>query len=274
MKRIVIAAGCALACCASAGIGAATAAAELPELGRCIEVATKTGKYGGSHCVSPSKTGKGRYEWLPGPGARKKFTANVESPVLQGAGASKLNVKCEFGEVEGEYTSEKAASITKLLLLNCRTPLKPGEAVIKTWCQNVGAFRGEVTAQELTGELGYIERSLRTLVGLDVKAKTGKALAIFECGGALEVGEHGTGTGTLVEVEGSVIGRVKKIDSMAEENLVTFTVKNGAQVPEQLEGGAKDTLITNVGVTKTAEPSTFSGFAEVTNQEPLEIKAK
>src|ERR1700693_4745932 len=115
MKRIVILAGCALSCCASASIGAATAAAELPELGRCVEVPAKTGKYGGSHCIGAPKAAKSRYEWLPGPGANKKFTASVEAPVLQGTGASKLNIKCEYGEVEGEYTSEKAASITKLL---------------------------------------------------------------------------------------------------------------------------------------------------------------
>ncbi len=71
---------------------------------------------------------------------------------------------------------------------------------------------------ELTGELGYIEHVGKTKVGLDIKAKTGKALVLFECGGADGIdSERGMGTGKLLEVEGSVIGRVKTSTSRSKK---------------------------------------------------------
>jgi hypothetical protein len=254
----------------AAGAGAASAA--LPELGRCEKSPTKTGEYAGNRCLGLSKTGKGAYAWAPGPGVNKKFTAAVEGVVLQTTGPSKISIACQFGEAEGEYTGPRTLTVSKLLFQSCQQA--GAKTVLSSWCQNIGSFRGEVSTNELAGELGYIEHTTKTKVGLDLKAKTGTALALFECGGAAEVGEHGLGTGTLLEVEGSVIGRVKKINVMTEENLLTTTVKAGAQVPEAFEGGVKDTLTTLVGLTKTPAPSTFASVSEVANLEPLEIKAK
>jgi hypothetical protein len=273
MKKIVIVAGCFAAFCATFGLAAGTAAAALPEFGRCVAAPGKTGKYRGSHCLGLSASNKGGYEWMPGPGAKKKFSFITEQILLHGTGAPKLTIHCEFAEGEGEYTSEKAVTVTKLVFNACQTPKKTeAEAEIKTFCQSVTNFRGEVTGQELTGELGYIAAPKQ--VGLDLKAKTAKTIALFECGGASEVGERGTGTGTLMEIEGSVIGRIKTINAMREENILTFKVKKGVQVPEMFEGGEKDTLVTNVGVTKTAEPTTLGTLVEVTNEEELEVKAK
>jgi hypothetical protein len=273
MKRIVTVAICLTACCATSGLAVGTAAAEPPEFGRCVEVPAKTGKYVGSKCLSMSPTNKGRFEWMSGPGAKKKFSFITEPIVLRGTGAAKLSIDCEFAEGEGEYTSATALAVTKLVLIDCKTPKKTeSEPALKTWCQSIGNFRGEVTGQELTGELGYIVAQKQ--VGLNLKAKTGKTIALFECGGASEVGERGTGLGTLTEIEGSVIGRIKKVNTMVEENLLTFKVKKGVQVPEMFEGGEKDALITNVGVTKTPEPTTLSTIVEVTNEEALEVKAK
>jgi hypothetical protein len=261
-------AGCLVALCALAA-AAATASAAPPEFGTCTKVAPKTGQYSGKNCLYPAP-GKGSYVFVPGGGAKKKFTFSVESPVLRTSGGRE--VSCVFGEGEGEYASAKTVNITKLVFSNCQAP--GAKTTFESWCQNIGNFRGEVTMNELTGELGYNEHAARTKVGLDIKPKTGKALVLFECGGANEVTEHGMGTGTVLEVEGSVIGRVKTINKPTQENLVTFTAKNGAQVPEQFEGGVKDTLTTLVGPTKTPEPSRFSGIAEVTNEEPIEVKAQ
>jgi hypothetical protein len=275
MKKIVMVAVCLTACCATSGLAVGTAAAEPPEFGRCVEAPGKTGKYIGAHCIGMSATGKGRYEWMPGAGEKKKFSVSTGAILLHGTGASKLTITCEFAEGEGEYASAKAVAVNKLVLSDCKTPKKTeSEPLLKTWCQGVGNFRGEITAQELTGELGYIVA--KTQVGLDIKAKTGKTIALFECGGASEIGvERGTGTGTLMEFEGSVIGRIKKLNSMVEENVLTFKVnKEGVQVPEMFEGGEKDTLITNIGVSKTPEPTTLGTIAEVTNEEAIEVKAK
>jgi len=242
--------------------------AGLPELGRCVKVAPKTGEYSGRSCLHPAP-GKGRWSWLPGNGAKAKFKVFAESPVLTTA---KETITCAFGEAEGAYTGPKTSTV-KLVLSDCQQA--GAKTALQSWCQNVGAFRGEVSTNELTGELGFIEYAgKKGKVGWDLQAKTGKALATFECGGASEVGERGTGTGTPMEIEGSVIGRVTKINRMTEENFVSYVVKSGVQLPEKFEGGVKDTLTVLVGLTKTAEAGTLSTVAEITNEEPLEIKAR
>jgi hypothetical protein len=61
---------------------------------------------------------------------------------------------------------------------------------------------------------------------------------------------------------------------MVEENILTYKTSAGKQLPEMFEGGAKDTLIDNVGLTKTAEPMTLTAIATVVNGEKIEIKAR
>jgi hypothetical protein len=268
MKRIVMLAGCMVASCALGGVAVATAAAAPPEFGACVKVAPKTGEYSGKNCLVPAP-GKGSYNFVPGGAANKKFTVNVSEPVLKTAAHE---VTCVFGEGEGEYTGAKTLSVSKLILSDCKQA--GAKTVNESWCQNIGGFRGEVTVNELAGELGFFDKKGIKKVGLDLKAKSGTALAMYECGGANEITEHGMGTGTLMELEGSVIGQVKTVNHPVEENGVTFAVKAGAQVPEQFEGGVKDTLILNVGPSKTPEAATLATVAELTNGEPIEVKAK
>ena len=269
MKRIGTMAGCILASCALGGAYATVASAEPPEFGSCVQVAPKTGEYSGKNCLHPAP-GKGRYSFVPGGGANKKFTTIVEEPVFKTAAGGE--VTCAFGEGEGEYTGAKTLSVTKLILNNCAQA--GAKTTYEYFCQNIGSFRGEVAPNELTGELGYFDKKGKKKVGLDIKAKLGKAIALFECGGANELTEHGMGTGTLIELEGSVIGEVKKLNKPTEENSVAFAVKQGAQLPEMFEGGEKDTLIANLGPTKIAEATTLATVAEVENAEPIEVKAR
>jgi hypothetical protein len=268
MKRIVMMAGCIVASCALGGAAAATASAEPPEFGKCEQVPAKTGGYSGKNCIKPAP-GKGRYNFVPGGGASKKFSVIVEEPVLKTAAHE---VTCAFGEGEGEYTGGKTLTVGKVIFQNCQQA--GAKTVNESWCQNIGAFRGEITANELAGELGYFDKKGKKKVGLDLKAKTGKAIALFECGGANELTEHGLGTGTLIELEGSAIGEVKKLNKPTEENSVVFAVKSGAQLPEEFEGGVKDTPIENIGVAKTAEPATLATVVEIENAEEIEVKGK
>src|SRR5262245_35490265 len=266
MRRIVVGAVAASVCAFSA-MAAATASAEPPEFGTCVEVAKKTGEYSGKNCRKTAP-GRGKYNFVPAGG--QKFTYFVEDPLLKTE--SGREISCAFGEGEGEFASGKTVNIGKIIFQNCQAA--GAKTVYESFCQNIAAFRGEVTTNELVGELGYIENGAKTRVGVDVKPKVGNALATFECGGANELTERGMGTGTLLEVEGSAIGRIKYLNKPTEENLVTFTVKGGKQVPEQFEGGVKDTLTTLEGLTKTAEATTFSGFIEAEGAAPLEVKAK
>jgi len=272
MRRIVMIAGC-IGACVLGATAAATASAAAPEFGKCVAVAPHTGEFIGAKCLSPAAGDRGGYDWQPAPGAAPKFTLTIEGIVLKSAGRE---IKCESSEGEGEYTGPKTVAISKLLLKNCR--LVGVEPPFASFCQNVGAFRGEVTANELVGELGIIQAGAPPKppkVGLDLTPKSGSSLASFECGGASEVTEHGMGTGTLLELEGSVIGRVKPINrALLDEEFVTFATSGGAQLPEQFEGGAKDTLTELVGLFKTPEAATLKGLLEFVNAEPVEVKGK
>lgn len=272
MRRIGFARSLLVVALVISAAAATSASAAPPEFGRCVKVAPKTGEYAGAKCLTPTP-GRGSYDWLPSAGEKKKFTTIVENPVIASTGKSKTTIACQFGESEGEYAGPKTVTVKRLVLKDCKTPQAPGELLIKTWCQNVGATRGEVIPNELAGELGYILAT--TKVGLDLKPLSGSSLALFECGGANETTEVGMGTGTFRELQGSVIGRVKKLNTMLLENAVKYEAKKGVQIPEQFEGGAKDTLTTLVGLTeKTPEPTTLSALEEVTGEEEIEVKAK
>jgi hypothetical protein len=239
----------------------------LPELGRCVPSARKLGEFRGAHC-NYEAGGRGNHNWLPGPGARKKFTSVIKSPALETPKSGVL-ISCASGKAEGEYTGVKTLKVTKLTFSGCAQAPAKGEA---SDCQNIGSPAGQIETKELAGELGFIEVRPKAKVGVDLKAASGSQIAMFECGGA--VAGKGTGTGTLRELEGSVIGRAGNLNNMVSANSAAYEAKSGHQIPERFQGGAKDTLVTLVGAGKTAEPTTLVGLEEVTNEEPLEIRAK
>ena len=245
----------------------------LPELGRCVRVLPKHGNYMGATCEG-SKPGRGKYEWLPGPGETlRKFTLSVALPTFQSTGKSAVQIACGLGTGEGEYTGEKSLTIKKLLLEGCKNPAVAGE---KAYCQKTGATSGEIEATELYGEIGFIVKSTRghsgkRMVGMDLVGTI-----TFECEGAVEDLKKGLGTGTAREITGSVIGKVTStLNHMVSAKLtVKDEVKSGAQSPESFEGIEKDTLTTLVGTEKVAEPTLFTANDGFANEQPLEIRAK
>jgi hypothetical protein len=54
---------------------------------------------------------------------------------------------------------------------------------------------------------------------------------------------------------------------------ITFTGRAGKQTPESFEGGATDTLLTST-VGGASEPSALTSTLSLSDEEPLEIKAK
>lgn len=272
MRRIGLAGSFLVAALAISAVVAMSASAALPEFGKCVETTVKhTGEYSGPRCISLG--GMRKYNWMPEPVGETKFSINLESVVIGSTGASKSTISCPFALGQAEYTGPKTVKVTKLVFSNCQ---KLPEEGFTSWCQNAGEFRGEIAAKELIGEIGYIPaKTPATQVGLDLKPASGSILAMFECGGANELTEHGMGTGIFREIEGSVIGHLLKINSMLSENVVKFVSKKGTQVPEQFEGGVKDTLTTLVGLTeKTPEPTTLAAVAEIANEAPVEVKTK
>jgi hypothetical protein len=273
MRRIMLIAGCIGSCAlGTAGVAATPALAAAPEWGKCVEVAKGTGVYRGKNCLTVAAPGRGKFVWQAEPTAKPKYALSIEGATLSSSGGRVI--KCESGEGEGEYTGAKTTSIAKPLFSNCKVTSEE-LPLFASYCQNVGNFRGEITLNEVVGELGYIEHGLRTKVGVDLKPKSGSAFGLFECGGASEVTEHGMGTGTFLELTGSVIGRIKPINRPFEELFTYFTAAGTKQTPEQFEGGEVDTLtVLNGLVAKTPEPTSFTSINESLNEEPVEIKGR
>jgi hypothetical protein len=247
----------------------------LPELGRCHLVG-RGAEFRGSKCVR-SEPGIGTYQWLSGPGAKNKFTGSLKEPIeLQVRGTSNLSnasTVCSSATLSGEYTGPKNLKITSLVFQGCRS----GEGE----CQNkAGSTDGEITAEELVGELGFISHPKRLKVGWDLKPATGSNLASFECGGAEKTLGKSIGGGATREVQASVIGKIEPVNHMTTSLGVVFALdKHGAQFPERFEGGVKDTLTTILGeklpgTGKSTHPAVFLTTASLHNEEPLEVLGK
>lgn len=259
MMRSMKMAGALLAATATAsGVLAASASAALPELGRCVPAASPgTGEYTGPRCTKAAAPGKGSYDFVAGPGEKKKFEGTGEEPTLATA---TLKITCAAATFNGEYTGAKAASVT-VDLIGCLE----GEG---RKCQSNPLKEGEIETLPLEGEIGYIKLGSRTMVGLDLKRSP--ALATFTCGLVPEPVTPGT-------LEGSVISPIRPVNIMTSEVRLNYRVKEGKQQVEEFEGAPKDTLSVQLvsGLTTTTEPATLKDkLVEILNEEPIEIKAK
>ena len=247
---------------------AATASAALPELGRCVKLSSRTGVYKYKNCLALSEGAKGAYEWQPGPGPSPKFLAEASEVTLETVGKTK--VTCASAELDGEWTGAKTASVT-VAFRGCVSRERACGA-------NPGKPVEIVTEGPVDGELGFIEQGTMPKVGLDLKPKSGETtLFAFTCGGPPETTfpEHWV-------VEGSVIGRIRLVDSMKATFALLYKALGGKQVPEQFEAGLKDTLIAN-RLTETGPTTEQAGLTLKEEAKPwipgeyeeaLEIKAK
>jgi hypothetical protein len=230
----------------------------LPALGRCVKAVKGTGEYEGGRCLTDAH-GKGNFNWLAGPGARARFTGRLGAVTLETTGAKK--VVCASGTSVGEYTGGKTQTVT-LTLAGCERPTSHSA------CQSIGAASGQILTNALEGELAFISGGAKPLVGLDLKREP--ALATFECASAAPGGRE------ALQLEGSVIGSVVKTDAMTTQFTQTYAQSAGRQRYEQFEGALRDTLTTTAiaGLESASEQTGLGTSALVTNEEPLEIKAK
>jgi hypothetical protein len=262
MRRVI--GLCGLVAFTVIAIAAAPSQAALPEFGRCVKATGKTGEFRNAACTAPSTTRKGTYNWLAGPGAKKKFSGTGEGTALETT--SKRKITCGGSTFDGEYTGPKTETVT-VVLIGCT------ENTTKKPCESNPAREGEIEPPAaLEGEIGFIKGGTTPTVGLDLKRQP--TFMAFECG---RVGEANTG----VVVEGSVIGAVpasptSNFDKMSEEMIVKYKATSGKQVPEKFEGGPADTLTATFvsGQGKTVEAMALLGTVSASGEEPLEIKAK
>jgi hypothetical protein len=268
MKVIRISGVCLLASLALSAFAVSTASAAhaLPEIGRCAKVTTGVGVYTGPNCTVVATTRPGKYEWTPATEAEKATFAGAGSGEVHLVTTNHPTVNCQGGNVSGTYTGPKTATAT--------IDLQACYNAIGKSCTGINAPQGmsEIVSLPLEMEIGFIRNEVvegKTLVsvGYDFKPKSPSTdLAIYECGNPLET----------ARLEGSVIAKVRPIDSMTTVSDLSFLAKAGAQVPEAFQEGARDTLSTTFlsGVESVTAPSTLSVKAETgTNSVPLEIKA-
>jgi hypothetical protein len=260
MKGIRITGLCLLAVLAVSAMAASSASAvTIPQVGRCVKVATGAGAYTGAQCLALETHKKGKYEWIPVSSSEKQtFLGSGGETILATAGHS--TVKCIAANFVGEWTGPKTASVT-VELQGC-TNAKSEQ------CQSNPQNKSEIKTLPLEAELGFI-KSEPTSVGLDLKPTSPLTqLVTYECGSVTE----------SARVEGSVIGQIKPINKMTtESNLVYVARRSGEQVPEHFEGGPKDTLSTTFmsGIESTTAASSLTVKSETGhNANPLEIKAK
>jgi alpha-tubulin suppressor-like RCC1 family protein len=246
--------------------------ADLPEAGRCVKVATGTGKYSGAGCLAlATKPTTKKYEWMPASFAEKlAFLGSGAETALTTVG--RPTIKCLAANFSGEWTGPKTASVN--VELQACTNAAGAQCTTVTNPNN----KSEILLKGVLGELGFIryeavEGKVVSVVGLDLKPYPpgNPSLAEYECTGSSEKGH----------IEGSVIGKLTPINKMTtEQKLLYYATKAGEQRPEAFQGTPKDTLITSF-TEGLPEESKGSGASSLNikgesgkNAAPLEIKAK
>jgi len=270
-----------VALCVWGALDASGAAAELPEIGRCVKLegtkeghkAKFSGKYSNKKCTTLSSTSTGKFEWMPGAGEEKSFESpgTLEPVTLETAGGKAVECKNskQFGEYLGPNTEKDEISLYECTLNTtgetCQS-LRPEETPPT-------AEPGTIISQALEGKLGYIKKApFKPQIGWEYKAKTGPFLFIFECGSTPLVTMD-------VSIEGAFISPIiRPVDRMVEEYKLHSVATKGTQTPEMFEGGSKATLTATFLELSAAKATTEAiGFSapeeEQSFAEDMEFKA-
>ncbi len=252
--------------CVCAVLAASSASAALPEIGRCVKLAGKTGVFNRANCLGVSKTHTGEFEWNPGPGASTSTKVILNGMVLETTTASKIS--CSNGQLTGEFTGAKTEKITEVVLQGCEDVLP------RLKCYSNPLTPGTISSKNaLVGEIGFVPGSkveTNPFVGWDLKSENSlMPFLSFSCG-------EGGGT-LMLKLEGSLIGRVVKTNVMSTTFGLTYKQTAGKQALTAFIGGTEDVLteITKpIGGEEKTEKVGLASGGTVTDGEALEIKAK
>ena len=256
----------------ASGAAAAEPVTALPQLGRCVEVATGTGEWRDNHCLSlATPSNPGSFNWLQGPGTKPGFSGEAEGlleeePIkLETANSANL-ITCQTALISGEYTGAKSEKET-IHVIGC-TLVATGQP-----CSSAGQNEGQVQVSAEQTSLGFVTSKTKPpRVGWDLNPISVNMTCLGSTPGELP---------TLDTLEGSVIAHsVLRISTMVKEFSETFTASGGIQKPQHFEKEPNDVLMSKF----TGPPPTFAMSTEQTglvmhvtsilNGERLEIKAK
>jgi hypothetical protein len=165
-----------------------------------------------------------------------------------------LKVVCKKDTATGEVTGPKTDSVT-ITLIGC--------VLNGIVCNTPGVAAGDIVTSPLFSTLGYINKAKKE-VGDSLENPTGAPFAQFICG-----------SGLTVTVTGSVIGRIKPINTLIpppKHFKIAFKQAAGKQKSPKLEGGPIDVL----GVSLNGGPSEEAGLSStetLTFAAPTEVSA-
>jgi len=268
MKRTWALGSCLCISIAVGVVGAGSAGALPPEVGRCV--AKAGGKYSSATCTTTA--GKGSFEFEKNP-VKKGFKGEGgEDKILFASGDE---IKCTQSSLTGEYHSTSATTEVRSvreIYRGCELPL------FKTTCQTKGAAAGEVIGKLLDGKLYYTSgKGTKTPVvnlGLTPEVKK-KGFAEFECPAIGVVVYFGEGKEKGHE---TVLASLGPVNTMATAYTQVYAAggKAGEQWPNFIEG--KPTVIDNMESSLAGPKGIYERVSQVlenviTNEEELEIKA-
>jgi len=238
MKRIRIVGLCFAAALGLSALVATSAFATppVPEYGKCIKKATKTGEgFSDSGCTKHVAS-LATYEWSTAV-AGVTFTGKMKPETKATLETiKKEKVVCTTETDTGTYLNPKEVETTPTF--------KGCEALTKK-CTTAGApEEGEIQVQALQGELGIEKKGekegkeepklAKLANNLYRQGNRGGEIVNFLC------------SGFEIRVEGTVLFPVKA-NKTETKPLIKFAATAGKQKPEKFEGGPKETLASSFG---------------------------
>jgi hypothetical protein len=211
----------------------ASALASAPEVGRCVAAEKNAkkeynGVYSDAGCTKEvpvaERPKKGKYNWLPG-FSNGKFTSTGGVGVLTTVSGS--SVECSKESSHGEFTqggNNKEENGVVVHFTGCKSLGQP--------CTTPGAPTGELVTNELTGAIGWENKSRKkTDLELFPAKSVGSGLFIeFSC------------LGLVVKVRGHVLVPIKN-DKMTKTETLKFVAAKGKQKPEKWEESAEKQIL-------------------------------
>jgi hypothetical protein len=173
-----------------------------------------------------------------------KFTGTSGTSVLKAGGTT---VTCTSDTAEGTIATATTTT-SKVTYTKCTGPFSAE-------CKSPGAKGGEIKTAELTGTLGYLNKTKKE-VGVLLKPKTGTNFVTIEC------------FGIKTETTGSIIGQVTPVNTKSTKSKLVFATKEGKQALTKFEGESGTNVLKAFGSEATLETT-----EEITAAEELEIKA-
>ncbi len=239
---------------------ASAAALSGPEVGRCVKLGTKTGKFTNSGCTKESAKSVGSYEWMPG-AVKNKITTKGGVGVLETLNGTAVG--CSTEESGGEFNSPKTVTGVVVRFTGCHT--------VGFECTSPGQKIGEIVTNPLEGKIGIEKRVFKE--GKEEPTKNKIAFDLFPTpeDGGLYVAFK-CGTELSISVGGSVLVPLTPTNKMLTTFVLKYSAKKGKQKPEKFEGEPKDVLLTSIN-TKAPEQSGITIASTQSGEESLELNA-